>query len=191
MIRIGIVGGIGSGKSHIAKLFNYPIFNADLEVAKIYKTNRQCFKNLKKKLPKYFSSFPILKEEIIKAISDDETNLKKITNIIHPEIRKKMNIFLKNNKKKKIVILDIPLLLENRLNQKRDIIIFIQPKKTEVIKRLKKRNNFNLDLLNKFKRIQLPLGYKKKKSNFIIKNNFNNKFAKIDVERVLKKIFIK
>jgi dephospho-CoA kinase len=188
MIRIGIVGGIGSGKSHIAKLFNYPIFNADLEVAKIYKTNRQCFKNLKKKLPKYFSSFPILKEEIIKAISDDETNLKKITNIIHPDIRKKMNIFLKNNKKKKIVILDIPLLLENRLNQKRDIIIFIQPKKTEVIKRLKKRNNFNLDLLNKFKRIQLSLSYKKKKSDFIIKNNFNNRSAKKDVKRILKKI---
>ena len=191
MIRIGIVGGIGSGKSHIAKLFNYPTFNADLEVAKIYKTNRRFFKNLKKKLPKYISSFPIQKEEIIKAISDDETSLKKITNIIHPEIRKKMNIFLKHNNKKKIVILDIPLLLENRLNQKGDIIVFIQPKKIEVTKRLKKRNNFNLDLLNKFKRIQLPLSYKKKKSDFIIKNNFNNKSAKINVEKVLKKILIK
>ena len=104
MIRIAVVGDIGSGKSHIAKLFNYPVFNADLEVAKIYKTNRQCFKNLKKKLPKYFSSFPIQKEDIVKAISNNETNLKKITNIIHPEIRKKMNIFLKNNKKKDVVI---------------------------------------------------------------------------------------
>ena len=100
MIRIATVGDIGSGKSHIAKLFNYPIFNADLEVAKIYKINRQCFKNLKKKLPKYFSSFPIQKEEIIKAISDKETNLKKITKIIHPEIRKKLNTFLKDNKKR-------------------------------------------------------------------------------------------
>jgi dephospho-CoA kinase len=188
MIRIAVVGDIGSGKSHIAKLFNYPIFNADLEVAKIYKTNKQCFKNLKKKLPKYFLSFPIQKEEIIKAIADNETNLKKITNIIHPEIRKKMNIFLKDNKKKDAVILDIPLLLENRLNQKGDAIIFIQSKKTEVIKRLKKRNNFNLDLLNKFKRIQLPLSYKKKKSNFIIKNNFNNKSARIDIRKILKKI---
>jgi len=188
MIRIAVVGDIGSGKSYIAKLFNYPIFNADLEVAKIYKTNKQCFKNLKKKLPKYFLSFPIEKEEIIKAIADNETNLKKITNIIHPEIRKKMNIFLKDNKKKDAVILDIPLLLENRLNQKGDAIIFIQSKKTEVIKRLKKRNNFNLDLLNKFKRIQLPLSYKKKKSDFIIKNNFNNKSAKIDIRKILKKI---
>ena len=188
MIRIAVVVDIGSGKSHIAKLFNYPIFNADLEVAKIYKTNKQCFKNLKKKLPKYFLSFPIQKEEIIKAIADNETNLKKITNIIHPEIRKKMNIFLKDNKKKDAVILDIPLLLENRLNQKGDAIIFIQSKKTEVIKRLKKRNNFNLDLLNKFKRIQLPLSYKKKKSKFIIKNNFNNKSAKLNVKKIIKKI---
>jgi len=97
MIRIAIVGDIGSGKSHIAKLFNYPIFNADLEVSKIYKTNKRCFEDLKKKLPRYFSSLPIKKEEIIKAIVDSEKNLKKITKTVHPEIRKKLNIFLKNN----------------------------------------------------------------------------------------------
>ena len=94
----------------------------------------------------------------------------------------------KNNKKEEAVILDIPLLLENKLNQKEDIIIFIQSKKTEVTKRLKKRKNFNLNLLNKFKKIQLSLRYKKKKSHFIIKNNFNNKSVKIRVKKVLKKI---
>ena len=188
MIRIAIVGGIGCGKSYISKLFNYPIFNADLEVAKIYKTNKQCFKNLKKKLPKYFSSFPVEKEEIIKAIIESKINIKKISNIIHPEIRKKMNIFLKANKKEEVVILDIPLLLENKLNQKNDIIVFVQSKKSEIIKRLKKRDNFNLNLYNQFKKIQLPLSYKKKKSNHIIKNNFTNKFVKINVKKILKKI---
>ena len=188
MIKIAVVGDIGSGKSYIAKLFNYPIFNADLEVAKIYKTSKQCFKNLKKKLPKYFSSFPIKKEEIIKAIIDNKTNLKKITNTIHPEIRKKLNVFLKNNKNEYAVILDIPLLLENKLNQKEDIIIFIQSKKLEVIKRLKKRKNFNLYIFNKFKQLQLPLSYKKKKSQFIIKNNFTNKSAKTSVRKIIQKI---
>ena len=187
MIRIAIVGDIGSGKSHIAKLFNYPIFNADLEVAKIYKTNKKCFGELKKKLPKYFSSPPINKEEIIKAIVDSEKNLKKITKIVHPKIRKKLDSFLKKNKKEDAVILDIPLLFENKLNQKSDIIVFIQSKKTEVTKRLKKRDNFNLNLLNKFKKIQLSLSYKKKKSHFIIKNNFTNKPVKTSIRKIIKK----
>ena len=188
MIRIGIVGDIGSGKSYIANLFGYPVFNADLEVAKIYKTNKRCFNRLKKILPKYFLAFPINKIQIVKAIEDSEKNLKKITKIIHPEVRKKLSIFLKKNKKRKAIILDIPLLLENKLNQKSDIIVFVQSKKSEIIKRLKKRDNFNLNLYNQFKKIQLPLSYKKKNSNHIIKNNFTNNSAKMSVKKILKEI---
>jgi len=188
MIKIAVVGDIGSGKSHIAKLFGYPVFNADQEVASIYKTNKNCFKRLKKNLPKYFSVFPANKIQITKAIEDSEKNLKKITKIIHPEVRKKLSTFLEKNKKRKAIILDIPLLLENKLNQKNDIIVFVQSKKSEIIKRLKKRDNFNLNLYNQFKKIQLPLNYKKKKSNHVIKNNFTNKFVKISVKKILKKI---
>jgi len=188
MIKIAVVGDIGSGKSYIAKLFGYPVFNADLEVAKIYKTNKSCFKKLKKELPKYFSTFPVNKIEIINAIERSEKNLKKITKIIHPEIRKKLSIFLKKNKKRKAVVLDIPLLLENKLNNKDDIIIFIQSKKSNIIKKLKKRVNFNFNLYNQFKKIQLSLSYKKKKSNYIIKNNFSNNFVKISIKKILKEI---
>jgi len=188
MIRIAVVGDIGSGKSYIANLFGYPVFNADLEVAEIYKTNKNCFKRLKKDLPKYFSVFPANKIQIINAIENSEKNLKKITNIIHPEIKKRLSIFLKKNKKRKAVVLDIPLLLENKLNHKDDIVVFIQSKKSEIIKRLKKRKNFNLNLYDQFKKIQLPLSFKKKKSNHVIKNNFTNKLVKISIKRILKEI---
>jgi len=184
MIRIALVGDIGSGKSYIANLFGYPVFNADSEVAKVYKTNKSCFKRLKKDLPKYFSVFPANKTQIISAIENSEKNLKKITKIIHPEIKKKLSVFLKKNKKRKAVVLDIPLLLENKLNQKNDVIVFVQSKKTDIIKRLTKRDNFNLKLYNQFKKIQLPLSYKSKNSNYIIKNNF----TKISVKKILKEI---
>ena len=59
MKRIGILGDIGSGKTYVAKCFGYPVFNADLEVAKIYKNNRKVFQKLKKELPNYFNSFPV------------------------------------------------------------------------------------------------------------------------------------
>jgi dephospho-CoA kinase len=99
-----------------------------------------------------------------------------------------MHIFLKNNNKNKAVVLDIPLFLENRLNKKDDILIFIQSNKSEIIKRLKKRDNFNIDLFKKFKKIQLPLNFKKKKSNYIIKNNFTKKLVRQRIKRILKKI---
>ena len=186
MIRVAIVGDIGSGKSHIAKLFNYPVFNADEEVAKIYKTDKNCFKKLKRKFPQYISSPPLKKEEIIRVICANQLNLRKITNIIHPEIKKKLQFFLKKNKKKLVVILDIPLFLENNLNQKKDIIIFIQSQQSEIKKRLKKRKNFDLNILNRFKKNQFSLVYKKKKSNYIIKNNFTNRSAKLSIKEILK-----
>ena len=188
MIRIGILGSIGSGKSYVAKNFGYPVFNADLEVNKLYKNNKKIFFKLKKILSKYIYSFPINKNEISIAILANKSNLKKIVNIVHLEVRKKMNIFLKKNKNKKFVILDIPLLLENKINKKKDILIFVQSKKNYIYKRLKKRVNFNKQLFILFKSIQFSLNYKKKKSKFIIKNNFTKKTVKKEIDRILKKI---
>ena len=188
MIRIGILGDIGSGKSYVAKSFGYPVFNADKEVGKLYKKNKKIFNKLKKILPKYFNSYPIKKHEVTKAILANSNNLKKIVKVIHLDIRKKMNFFLKKNKSRKVVILDIPLLLENRINKKNDILIFVQSKRLDVLKRLRKRTNFNQKLLNKFRKLQLSLVYKKRKSHFIIKNNFTNKFVKRDVKYILKKV---
>ena len=188
MIRLAVVGDIGSGKSYVANQFGYPVFNADVEVTKLYKTNKKCFIRLKKLLPKYIISFPIKKTELFKAIIIDQSNLKKITKVIHPEVRIKMNKFLIKNRNKKIVVLDIPLLLENKINKKNDILIFVDAKKSQINKRLKRRKNFNLKLFKKFKKIQLPIEYKKKKSQFILKNNFTNKFVKKGVKIILKKI---
>ena len=99
-----------------------------------------------------------------------------------------MNIFLSKNRNKKIVILDIPLLLENKINKKNDILVFVKSKKLDILKRLRKRENFNPKLLNKFKSIQLPLDYKKKKSQFVIKNNFTNKAVNKSIKKILKNI---
>ena len=188
MIRIGILGDIGSGKSNVAKQFGYPVFNADLEVTKIYKKNKNCFKKLKKALPKYIFSFPVKRKELSKAVVQGRNNIKKINKIIHPEVRLKMNQFLKKNRKKKAVILDIPLLLEGKINNKKDILVFVEAKKKEIIKRLEKRPNFDVKIYNRLRKLQLPLEVKKRKSNFIIKNNFKNNFAKKNVKNILKKI---
>jgi dephospho-CoA kinase len=188
MIRIGILGEIGSGKSYVASNFGYPVFNADHEVAKLYKLNKNVFNKLKKKLPKHIHSFPIEKIEISNAILANRINLKKIIKIVHFEIRKMLNVFLKKNKNKKIVILDIPLLLENKINKKKDILVYVQSNKSLILQRLKKRKNFNNKLLKKFKNIQYSGAYKKKKSHFIIKNSFTKKSVSDGINNILKNI---
>ena len=188
MIRIGILGDIGSGKSYVANNFGYPVFNADHEVSKLYKKDKKIFKKLKKKLPKFISSFPINKNEITKAILSNNVNLKKIIVVVHLEIRKKLKLFLKKNKNKKLVILDIPLLLENKINNKKDILIFVESKNKDIAKRLEKRKNFSRNLFNKFRKIQVNLDYKKRKSHYIIKNNFTKKPVKESIKRILNEI---
>ena len=188
MIRIGILGDIGSGKSYVANNFGFPVFNADHEVSKLYKKDKRTFIKLKKRLPKYISSFPINKNEITEAILSNKVNLKKIITIVHLEIRKKLKLFLKKNKNKKVVILDIPLLLENKINNKKDILVFVESRIRDREKRLKKRQNFNRNLFNKFRKIQINLDYKKKISHYIIKNNFTKKTVKKSINRIINDI---
>ena len=99
-----------------------------------------------------------------------------------------MNSFLKHNINKKFVVLDIPLLLENKIYKKGDMLVFVKSKKKDILKRLKKRPGFNQRLFIKFKKMQLPLDYKMKKSHFIIKNNFTKKSVKKDIKFILNRI---
>ena len=188
MIRIGIIGDIGSGKSYIAKQFGFPIFNADLEVSKIYKKNRKCFKKLKRTFPNHIHSFPIRRKELSQVVLKNKKNVKKINKIVHPEVRLRMNKFFNKNKKKKAIILDIPLLLEGKINKKSDILVFVEAKKKEINKRLIKRHNFNLKIFKKLKKLQLPLEIKRRKSNFIIKNNFRSLSTRKNVKILKNKI---
>ena len=188
MIRIGILGDIGSGKSYVAKNLGFPVFDADYEVSTLYKKNKKIFLKLKKILPKYVKSFPIEKKEITKAILQKKGNLKKIIKIVHAEISKKMNLFFKKNKNKKFVVLDVPLLLENKLNKKGDILIFVNSKKSDILERLLIRKNFNKKLFNKFRKIQFSSQYKMKKSHFVIKNDFTKKTINTNIKDILTKI---
>ena len=161
MIRVGVIGGIGSGKSFISKLFKSPVFNADKEVDILYKNSLECYKKLSKKLPRFVKSFPISKSQLIKAINHDKKNLKKISSVVHPLVRKKMKLFLNKNKKNKIIILDIPLLIENKLYNKKDILIFVKSNQNKVINRLKKRKNYNKKILLNLRKNQANLLKKK------------------------------
>ena len=68
MIRIALVGSIGSGKTFISNLFGYPVFNADQSVSKIYSNNKKIFYKLKKRLPNFLQILLLKKKNSLKQL---------------------------------------------------------------------------------------------------------------------------
>ena len=93
MIRIAVLGDIGSGKSYFAKQLKIPLFCADEVVKNLYSKSRSLFTKLKKVFPKNLEKLPITKLEIINIINKNPKNLKKIIKIVHPIVRKEMKMF--------------------------------------------------------------------------------------------------
>ena len=188
MIRVCVLGSIASGKSFISKLFNCPIFNADMEVVDIYKKDKSCFKKLNKKFPNHVKSFPIKKSELINAISSNNKSLKLISSIVHPIVRERMKKFLRKKKNSKMIVLDVPLLIENKLNKKNDILIFINTQKKNILARVKKRKYYDKKILKYLKQNQSNLLKKKKLADYVIYNNFAPSIMKHKVNLLKNKI---
>ena len=118
-----------------------------------------------------------------KAVLDLYKNkLKTLETIIHPFVRKKINSFLKINSK--ILILEIPLLIESKLNSYFDKVIFVDAKKKLRLKRYLKRINDKktFEILNKR---QLSPAIKKKACDIIINNNYSLVILKKNVKKFI------
>ena len=99
-----------------------------------------------------------------------------------------MRDFLNKNKYQKIIILDIPLLIENKLNKKGDVLIFIKSSKNKIIKRLRKRVNFNEKVFRKLKENQVLISKKKKFADYVVDNNYSIKIMKKKINLLKSKI---
>ena len=101
-----------------------------------------------------------------------------------------MKLFLKKNKNKKAIVLDVPLFLENKLNLETDILVFIDAEQKKILSKLKKRKNFNQKIFKILKSLQIPIHLKKEKADFVVKNNFNSAKMKKEAKVLINKIVI-
>jgi dephospho-CoA kinase len=183
MTVIGITGSIASGKSTVSKLIakkKYPLFSADKIVSDLY--NNTIFTKLLSKQFK-LSNRKRVKDQIKSLIKKDKNKLRILERIIHPLVRKKMKNFLKIESK--ILVLEIPLLTENKLNKYFDKIIFVDAKKNLRLKRYSKRNN-EKKLFKILEKKQLSAAIKKKTCDLVINNNHSLAILKKNVKKIIK-----
>jgi dephospho-CoA kinase len=129
MIKIGITGSLASGKTTASKILSYrrgPLFSADRAVKELYKNNH--FKSLIGRRFKIKNNNQ-LKKSLKNLILKNKDNIKKLEKIIHPLVRKKMKSFTSQNRSKRLLFYEIPLLIESKLMKNFNVIIFIKAKK--------------------------------------------------------------
>jgi dephospho-CoA kinase len=183
MIKLGITGSMASGKTTAAKLMSgkkYPLFSADKVVAGLYK-NQIFIKAIAKKLK--INPAKKIKNQIKTLLKKDGRKIKHIESIIHPFVREKMKKFLK--KKNKLLILEIPLLLESKLINYFDVIVFINTKKQLRLKRYLKKNN-DKKIFNFLNKRQITPLKKSRMCNHVINNNKSLSVLKKNVKKVIK-----
>ena len=192
MVRVGILGSVGSGKSYVANIFReigFNIFSADNEVANIYKNN----KIVNKKIAKFFKlklyKSKIDKEELRASLKKNPNKFRFLNKIIHPTVRKKLDLFLTKYKKNNLVVLDIPLLVENKMFNFVDIFILVKTGSSSFLSRIKKRKNLDKQFLNILKKQQTSEKIKENYADFIIYNSSKNK-VKLQVKKIIDKILL-
>jgi dephospho-CoA kinase len=192
MVRVGIIGSVGSGKSFVANIFkelNFNIFSADNEVNNIYKKD----KSVNKKISRFFKlklyNGRIDKQELRNALKKNPKKFSFLNKIIHPIVRKKLVLFLSKFKKNRLVVLDIPLLVENKMFNFVDIFILIKTRSNFFNTRIKKRKNLDKHFLNILKKQQRSEKIKESYADFVIYNSSKNK-VKLQVKNILDKILL-
>jgi len=194
-ITIAITGGIGSGKSTLCKKLTekgFKIHSSDEQVAKIYN-------NPDKKLISYLSTIGLStaitkknidKKIISKIIFENKQIRKKLELYIFKIVRKKRSNFIRQEKQKKtkLIFIDIPLLFENRLENKFHKVISIIASKQVRLKRLKKTRKMTEAQFKNIVRSQTSDVIRKKKSDYVIYNNSTLKDYKININKLVNKL---
>jgi len=194
---IAVSGGIASGKNFICEILSHKtsatVFDADKEVHDIFKNNKTIISKIKNYFPKSYVGEEIDRKILSKIIFREPKKLKILEEIIHPQIRKNYQNFLTKAKeeKRKFVILNIPLLLENggySYDKLIAIVIYPSVQKKRFISRARQNGIKDIGFLEKkFEEItnrQFNNSQRKENADFVVNTSFSKKKTKMQITKI-------
>ncbi|NUY39357.1 dephospho-CoA kinase [Wolbachia endosymbiont of Litomosoides brasiliensis] len=186
---IGLTGGIGVGKSFIAncfKRFDAAVFDADSVVRQFYRMDKNIISYAKKKFPGAIVNGEIDKTVLSKYFLAYDENWKQFQSLVHSAVRNELEIFIAREKEvdRKLLVLDIPLLLEVRFCLYCDFIVFVYADSATQAQRLSERN-MNKKKLDLISSIQLPVKKKMQMSDFTIDTRASKEYVLSQVKGIV------
>ena len=192
MIKIGLTGSIGMGKTKTGKIFSelgFPIYNADDVVHKLYEPGQKGAEKIKEVFPDSINSDGSVNRESLSAeVLGNVEKIRVLESIIHPLVGEDREIFFEENVDSPVVVLDIPLLFETGGEKFVDIVVVVDAPADIQEERVLSRPNMTKEKLEKIIAEQIPNDIKKEKADFVVDTSVSIEDAKVQVIKILKKI---
>lgn len=190
MLKVGLTGGIGSGKTTVSKVFadkNFKIFNSDDIAKNIIKTDKE----IKKSIINFFGSKSFNGSDfnsiyISEVIFSDPKKLDLLNSIVHPKVFEKFKKFVKKNLKSKILV-ESAILFESNFYELMDYNILLKSPKIERINRIINRDNLSRKKIEKIMNVQWSDKKKINLATFVIEN-INISKTKTEILSLINKI---
>ncbi len=175
MLKIGVTGGIGSGKSLVCEMFQLlgvPVYNADEQAKKLVNSDRQIIDSLTTKYGQdIYSKGVIDKKRLAGIIFNNKEELKFVNETIHPRVFAHFDEWLELNHHHKYIIKEAALLFESGSYKDLDKVILVAAPEEIRIKRVVERDKTNEKAVKKIIESQMSENEKQQKSNYIINND--------------------
>lgn len=190
---LGLTGGIGTGKSTVANMLKkrgIPVVDTDLISREVIEYP-EIIEKIKLEISNEVFDFnnKLDRKKMSEIVFKNQEKLKKLNEIMHPEILKKMWLEVEKLKKNhKIIVLDIPLLFEINMEKEVDKILLIYASKEIQLKRIMERDCRSREEAIKIINSQIPLYKKREKSDYIIQNNDSLENLEKKLEKILEKL---
>jgi len=192
MVKVGLTGGIGSGKTTVSNFlldYGIPVYNSDSKGKTLMNTNLELKNNIVSIFGERVYDNGILNTNLLSNIVfNDSTKIEQLNNLVHPKVAQDFNQWVGKNNNKPILVKEAAILIESGAYLNMDKIILVVSEKSTRINRVSKRDNSDLDSIEKRINLQLTDNEKIKYADYIIENNSSLEHLKLEVLKVVNKI---
>ena len=172
MLIVGVTGGLGTGKTTVAAMFKRHgagIIDADAITRGLLGPKGKCIKKVAKIFPGAILKSILNRQALASIVFQNSHTLKKLTDIVFPQAFKEVQRQISLNRKKLLIILDVPLLFESGWEKIVDITVVVKASRGQQFERLKGSRLSRADMLRRL-RLQMPLSEKVRRADIVIDN---------------------
>lgn len=194
MIKVGLTGSIGMGKSTVAdmfKNFGCPVFDADKAVHGLYEKGGAGIDIIKSFYPAAVVNSAVDREILRSYIAENPDKIRELETLIHPLVKKLRDDFLKTNQNKELLVFDIPLLFETGLNKNMDITVVVSAPYHVQHKRVMSREGMTEKIFSGLLAKQISNDEKKTMADIIIKTDESLNITKSKVKEFISSLGVK